>query len=177
MPAFYPHTFEAPIAEYDVGSKRYVYAVVWLPENMQADLPLNEYPRLRVTGEMNETEFASALMPVPGDTVPGTRGQRRWYLLLSKKQLKAMDSSLGDTIRVRFKIDDQNAVDVPVLLEAALRKNKAMQKRWDQLTPGKQRGLAYRVASAKRSETQQKRVLEVFEIMTGQRDERGKPIR
>ncbi|MEM1098410.1 MAG: YdeI/OmpD-associated family protein [Planctomycetota bacterium] len=174
MDAYYPHVFEGEVAEYDVGSSRYVYTVVWLPEAMQADLPLTEYPRLRVSGEMNETEFTSALMPVPGQTVPGTQGKRRWYLPLSKKQLRAMEARLGSVLRVRFRVADQDAVEVPTVLAAALKNNAKMRKLWEGLTPGKQRGLAYRVASAKRAETQTKRVTEVFEILTGVRDERGK---
>ncbi|MEM8782203.1 MAG: YdeI/OmpD-associated family protein [Planctomycetota bacterium] len=171
---YYPHTFEGEVCEYDVGSGRYVYTVVWLPEAMQDDLPLKAYPRLRVTGEMNEIEFASALMPVPGKAVPGTRGERRWYLLLSRKQLKSMGAGLGSGLRVRFRVDRQDAVDVPAVLAAALKQDAEMRARWEALTPGKRRGLAYRVASAKRAETQTKRVAEVFEIMAGVRDERGR---
>ncbi|MEM1027213.1 MAG: YdeI/OmpD-associated family protein [Planctomycetota bacterium] len=174
MDSYYLHAFEGEVVEYDVGSQRYVYTVVWLPESLHAALPLKAFPRLRVTGEMNEIEFASALMPVPGATVPGSKGQRRWYLLLSKKQLQAMDAALGSVLRVRFRVDDQEAVDVPAVLASALKANAQMRGLWEALTPGKQRGLAYRVASAKRAETQGKRVTEVFEILTGVRDERGK---
>ncbi|MEM1028504.1 MAG: YdeI/OmpD-associated family protein [Planctomycetota bacterium] len=164
--SFYPFTFEAEVTTYDVGSARYLYTVVWLPEALHKELPLDQHPRLRVTGEMNEQPFASALMPVPGKSVPGSRATRRWYLLLSKKQLKAMDSEVGDTVHVRFAVDDQDAVDVPPLLASALRKNSRMQKRWDALTAGKRRGLAYRVASAKRAETQAKRIAEVFDTLS-----------
>ncbi|MEO0513790.1 MAG: YdeI/OmpD-associated family protein [Planctomycetota bacterium] len=163
--SFYPFTFDAEVTTYDVGSARYFYTVVWLPESLHQELPLDKYPRLRVTGEMNEQPFASALMPVPGGSVPGSHTPRRWYLLLSKKQLQAMDAGLEQTIQVRFTVDDQDAVDVPPLLVSALRKNAPMQKRWDALTPGKRRGLAYRVASAKRAETQTKRIAEVFDTL------------
>lgn len=186
MQDFYPFSFDAAISTYDVGSKRYVYTVLWLPEALHDRLPLDAHPRLRVEGEMNEVPFESALMPVPGSAAPGgeSTSERRWYLLLSDRRLRAMAKAVdreaplrdGDTVQVMFRIAEQNAVDLPPALAMALAQNQAMQARWDELTPGRQRGLSHRVATAKRPDTQQRRVNEVFEIMTGVRDARGKRI-
>ncbi|MEM9020509.1 MAG: YdeI/OmpD-associated family protein [Planctomycetota bacterium] len=176
--SIYPFHFEAEITTYDVGSERYIYTVIFLPEALHDDIPWHEATRgrLRVRGEINEMEFASALMPVPGDAVPGSHRDRRYYILLSKKQLRHLELGVDHTVRVRFGVDDQDAVQVPEVLAQALRQHGRMKKRWDALTPGKQRGLAYRVASAKRAETQSKRIKEVFKILEGKRDMRGKPI-
>ncbi len=164
--SYFDYSFEAPISTHDVGSSRYRYTVIWLDEDVARDLPLNAHPKLRIIGEINDVPFRSALTPVRG----------RWYVLVSKTQLREMDARVGDPVEVRFSIDDQDAVDVPEALSAALKSNAPMAKLWADLTPGKQRGLAYRVASAKTEATQKKRVAEVFDIITGKRDQRGKLI-
>ncbi|MEL6374250.1 MAG: YdeI/OmpD-associated family protein [Pseudomonadota bacterium] len=163
--SYYPHSFEAPIVYHDVGSARYAYTVVFVPPQVAEDLPLDQHPRLRVKGEINDHPFASALTPVRG----------AWYILLSKAMLKAIEAEVGDTVDVRFACDDQDAVDVPEALATALAQDAAIAKAWDALTPGKQRGLAYLVASAKRAETQAKRVADVFAVLRGERDIRQAP--
>ena len=60
-------------------------------------------------------------------------------------------------------------------LEDAVRGDPALRALWEAQTPGKRRGLAYRVASAKTAATRAKRIAEVFEILQGKRDSRGKP--
>ena len=89
----------------------------------------------------------------------------RWYLLVSKKAMKAAGVSLGDDVEVRFRIADQEAVDVPHDLERALEADAVALARWYALTPGKKRGLAFRVAQAKRPETRAKRTAEVLEAL------------
>lgn len=140
---------------------------MFLPRDLQGELPLAAHPRLRVTGEIGEQAFEGALTPVRGD----------WYLLLSKKLLKAIGAVVGDTVEVRFAIADQDAVDVPQALERALAGDAEMRRLWDAQTPGKQRGLAYRVAAAKSDATRAKRIAEVFGILRGDLDMRGKPVR
>ena len=163
--SFYPFQFEAPIVYQTVGSDTYAYTVVFLPGDLQARLPLGKHPRLRVCGEIGEQPFEGALTPVRG----------RWYLLLSKKMLKAMGAAVGDTVEVRLAIADQDAVDLPQALAAALGRDAAMRNLWDAQTPGKRRGLAHRVASAKSDITRAKRIAEVFGILRGDLDMRGKP--
>jgi Bacteriocin-protection, YdeI or OmpD-Associated/Domain of unknown function (DUF1905) len=164
--SYYAHSFDAPIEYYDVGSDRYAYTVAWLPDDIAAQLPLAEYPKLRVTGEANDVAFSAALMPVRG----------RWYILFSKKALKAMDANVGDDVHIAFDIADQDAVDVPEALARAMEEDSELATLWDQQTAGKQRGLAYRVATAKSAETQAKRIAEVRDMMTGKRDARGKLV-
>ena len=163
----YPFQFEGRIAYHDVGSEKYAYTVVFLPDDLAAELPLKEYPRLRVTGEVRDYSIEASLTPVRG----------RWYILLSKKLLHAIGASVGDEVEVRFEIGDQDAVDVPASLKDALARNRKMRALWDKQTPGKQRGLAYRVAAAKTAATQEKRIAEVFGILKGELDMRGKPVR
>ncbi len=167
MSLFFDYGFEAPIAEHDVGSNRYRYTVVYVPQDILAELPMAEYPRLRITGEVNDHPIEASITPAKGV----------WYVLLSKRVLKAIGARVGDSVSVRFRIADQDAVDVPAALEDALDGDARMRDLWDTQTPGKRRALAYRVASAKTEATQTKRVAEVFDILDGKRDLRGKLIR
>ena len=163
MSLFFDHAFEAPVAYHDVGSDRYRYTVVYVPAEVIAALPLEEHPRLRISGEVNDHPLEAALTPAGGD----------WYILLSKKVLKAIDAWVGDEVSVRFRVADQDAVDVPAALQTALDGDGRIGTLWRALTPGKRRALAYRVASARTDATRTKRIAEVFEIIEGRRDLRG----
>ncbi len=163
---FFEHEFDAPVAHHDVGSDKYRYTVVYVPDSVAAALPLDEYPRLRVNAEIDDYPLDAALTPVRGV----------WYIMLSKKTLSAIERRVGDIVTVRFRVADQDAVDMPDALLAALRGDARMQPLWDALTPGKKRSLAHRVGSAKSPETQARRIAEVFDIMTGKRDAYGKLV-
>lgn len=148
--------FEAEIEYHDFG--RMGYRVIYLPEHIREQMPFDRYPRLRVDAEVNE-------YPVDGAFVPG---QGKYYLLLSKRFLKQAELTLGDTARVTFRIADQEAVEVPDELEIALRGDRSAKAVWDKLTPGKRRGLAYRVSSARTAVTRKKRVVEVLSTLLEQ---------
>jgi len=149
----FPYIFDSPIVAHSVG--RYDYSVVFLPAEMNEEMPFEQYPRLRIRAEIGEVAIAAALQPVRG----------RWYLLLSKKLMKKGGWELGDWVSVRFRIDDQDAVDVPEILQQALEEDGQAIATWNNLTAGKKRGLAYRVASAKTKPTQERRVAEVVKML------------
>ncbi|MEM6690391.1 MAG: YdeI/OmpD-associated family protein, partial [Planctomycetota bacterium] len=113
-------------------------------------------PRLRIDGVVGGQPFHGAFQPT---------GEGRYYLIVSKKFRKAVGLEIGDRTEVSFSIADQNAVDVPRELQFALEADEALNQIWIHLTPGRRRGLAYRVASAKRSETRENRVDEVLETL------------
>ena len=163
---YFPFAFEGPIEFHNIGSDTYAYTVVFVPPEVCEALPLKENPRLRVSGEINDIPIESALMPVRG----------RWYIMVSKRLQKQIDCSVGDEVSVRFEIADQNAVDIPDALSEALALNAELSALWDQQSAGRKRGFAHRVATAKRPETQRKRIQEIEEIMLGVRDQRGKLI-
>lgn len=145
------YEFEAPIELLDFG--RMAYSVVYVPPAVLSSMP-NGGSRVRVTGEVAGKPFDGACLPA---------GEGRFYLLLSKKYLKAARLEIGDRVFVSLRIADPDAVDIPPELQAAIDASAAVGRAWAELTPGKQRGLAYRVASAKRPETRQRRVDEVLE--------------
>lgn len=148
----YPYQFETKVELLNFG--RMAYSVVYLPKKTTQQLKLEKTPRLRVEGLINGTAYNGACTP----TSDGP-----WYLLLSKRYLKQCRSAVGERVYVELQIADQDAVDVPEELRFALEANTKANDLWNSLTPGKQRGLAYRVSSAKRTETRERRVEEVIE--------------
>ncbi|MEM9267932.1 MAG: YdeI/OmpD-associated family protein, partial [Pseudomonadota bacterium] len=96
--------------------------------------------------------------------------------LLSKTLIKALDLTMGEICDVRFALDDPNAVTLPPALTQALREDDALYALWQAQTPGKQRGLAHMVATAKTPPTQAKRLTTIRGILEGRLDPRGKPL-
>ena len=151
--SFYPHSFEGRIVHHHVGTYR--YTVVFLDPDLVADLPFDRHPRLRVSGEIGEIPFVGAWQPVRG----------RWYLMLSKPLLKAGDLSVGDRVEVRFKVDDQDHVDVPEQLRRALDADEVASAAWNSASAGRRRGWAHRIATAKAPKTKLQRLDEVLKAL------------
>ena len=80
----------------------------------------------------------------------------------SKRRLRDAELAVGDETRGRFKVEYQNAVDIPAELERALRSSEQLRERWATLSAGKQRGFAHRISSAKREETRRRRTSEAI---------------
>ena len=156
----YPYEFQGKVEEVDFGKFR--YTVVYGPKKVALELDLKATPRLRITGEVNEIRIDAAFQPTGG----------RWYLLLSKKLMKVCGLAVGARATVCFDIADQNAVDLPAELLTALEGDGEAMRIWDGLTPGKKRSMAYWVSSAKRTETREKRIEQVFEVAQAVRHRR-----
>jgi hypothetical protein len=159
-------SFEADVVTHVIAAKKPTptsrslhYTVVWLPEKVAAELPLDVHPRLRVHAVVGEVPVDGAFQPSGG----------RWYLMLSKPLLKQAALRLGDRTEVRFSLADPDAVDVPDALQAALSGRKKAAKAFAALSAGKKRALCHHVASAKRAPTQQRRVDDVISVLTGGR--------
>ena len=155
---FYQHNFVAPIEKHSMGFNNrgeLFYNVLFVPDALIASLPLKQYPRLRIDGELHDMPFEGALQPARG----------RWYVLLSQKFMKAHKLALGDEVEVRFNVGDQDYVDVPLALQKALDEHDVAYELWQAMTPGKKRGFAAQVASAKREETRRKRAQKMIEYI------------
>lgn len=148
--SFYPHAFEAPVEKLDFG--KFAYTVLYIPESLVEELSLDQNPRQRIVAEIGDFEMDAAIQP----------SSYGWYIMLSKRVLKACGLMPDDIVRMRFRVVDPSTVNVPEELRAALDEDATATAAWDALTPGKQRGFAYRVNSAKRPETRLKRVAEVL---------------
>ena len=150
----YTYSFKARITERDFG--RMSYAVVDLPSKLCKELPLADYPRLRVKGVINDVPHKGAIQP---------KGNRKWCIMLSKRAMKNCGVGIGDRVSVGFEIDDQDAVDVPAELTHALDRDEVAARIWQELSPGKKRSFSHMVDSAKRAETRERRASEVLEML------------
>ncbi|MEM1144702.1 MAG: YdeI/OmpD-associated family protein [Pseudomonadota bacterium] len=133
------------------------YRVVFMPPELEDELPFDTYPRLRVDAEIADVPANLAFMPT---------GDGRRYLIISPDVLKTAGVAVGDYVSVRFRIGDQAFVEVPAGLLEALRHEPAAHKVWESLTPGKKRALAFHVAGAKTLPTHKRRVDEVLKALT-----------
>ena len=151
---YFTHAFEDEISLHGVGTYRVItYKVLFLPSQFESDLPFDRYPRLRVEGEIADVPVRGAWMPV---------GDGRRYFIVSPDIKSNTGLDVGDRVEMRFRIDDQNYVDVPAALRAAIDVDEEAARRWDGLTAGKKRMFAFHVASAKTSPTEQRRIGEAL---------------
>lgn len=149
---YFTHNFEAEISLHGVGKSRVItYKVLFLPPNLLANLPFDRFPRLRVEGEIADVPVRGACMPV---------GDGRRYFIVSPDIKKNTGLDVGDVVEMRFRIDDQDHVDVPLALQRAVDANSETQCRWDALSAGKKRMFTFHVASARSPATEAKRVAE-----------------
>lgn len=150
---FYPHVFTGRIERHALGTM--VYTVVFLPDALVAELPFDGNSRLRMSGEINDAPVSGAWQPVRG----------RWYLMLNKSTLRAINAGVGDEVEVRFRIEDQDTVDAPDDLLAAIARDPAASRTWAAMTAGQRRGSSHMVTSAKTPETRRKRIAVVLEAL------------
>ncbi|MEL6735586.1 MAG: YdeI/OmpD-associated family protein [Pseudomonadota bacterium] len=155
---YFTHEFEDVISLHGVGKSRVItYKVLLMPPHFEAELPFNEFPRLRVEGEISDVPVRGAWMPV---------GDGRRYFIVSPEIKKNTGLDVGDLVEMRFRIDDQDFVEVPPALQSAIDRNKATTREWEALTPGKKRMFAFHVASAKSTPTKQKRINEAIDAIS-----------
>lgn len=151
---YFSHAFIGPISRFDVGRARIVrYKVLFLPSSLQEELPFHEFPRLRVEGEIEGVPVRGAWMPA---------GDGRRYFIVSPAIKAATGLDIGADVEMRFRVDDQDSVDVPNSLERALDRDSSVQALWNTLSPGKRRMFAAHVASARSPETERRRVDEAL---------------
>jgi hypothetical protein len=136
-------TFEGRIEPLVWGSA--TYTILGLPSPVMDQLGRPK----RVDGEMNEhpVNLAPTRAPVLDDA----------FLWAGQALLDRIHVGIGEVIEVRLRPADPDLVAVDDDIMAALRAADAMVQ-WDQLTPGKQRGLLHQVATAKTQATRSKRI-------------------
>jgi hypothetical protein len=153
--AYFTHHFETMVVLHPVGL--YNYTVVFLDADLHDSLPFKESPRLRIEADISGVPVKGAWQPSHG----------RWYLTLPKTPIKKAGIGIGSVVEVAFKLLPQDEVDVPPELSDVLESNKKTREAWAALSAGKQRGLAYMIASAKRPETKNARVDQVTAVLLG----------
>lgn len=155
---YFPHDFTGRISLHGVGKSRVItYKVLFMPPRFEVVLPFRAFPRLRVEGEIAEVPVRGAWMPV---------GDGRRYFIVSRSIKASTGLDVGDEVEMRFRIDDQDHVDVPDALLSALRAEPSVQAEWDKLTAGKKRMFTNHVLSAKTPATEERRVSEAMLAIT-----------
>lgn len=154
---YFTHEFEDEIRFHEVGRARVIaYKVLFLPTRMESGLPFDTFPRLRVEGEIADVPVRGAWLPV---------GDGRRYFIVSPQVRKDSGNDVGDLVPMRFRIDDQDHVDIPDALRAAIERDQEIASLWDQLTSGRQRMFAVHVSTAKTGPTADRRVSEALDAM------------
>ena len=158
--SYYDYVFEAPIERLAIGNgaKILYYCVIMVPDWCAKTLPFAQYPKLRIIGEVGAFPIRGAWNPV---------ADGRKYFILSSKFLKSANLSVGDITEMRFNIDDQDYVDVPIELEARLETDHELHDIWSDLTSGKKRFYCYQISSAKQAKTREKRLEKLISEMKG----------
>ncbi|MEL6688126.1 MAG: YdeI/OmpD-associated family protein [Pseudomonadota bacterium] len=108
-------------------------------------------------GEIADVPISNAFIPT---------GDGRVYVIVGPEVRDAADVGLSDRVEMRFKVADQNAVDVPDRLAERLEQNPRIKSLWERLPPGKKRGMSHHVGTAKTDKTREKRVDDVLEAVT-----------
>lgn len=93
-------------------------------------------------------------------------GDGRRYFIVSPVIKANTGLDVGDEVEMRFRMDDQDYVEVPSALQAALNSDDAASVQWDKLTAGKKRMFTNHVFSAKTPPTEQRRVEEAIAAIT-----------
>ncbi|MBC8081641.1 MAG: YdeI/OmpD-associated family protein, partial [Hymenobacter sp.] len=100
--------------------------------------------------------------PLRRGLLPRADGSR--YLLFGQLVCRRLGLRVGDTLRVTLAPDpNPDQVDLPEELAEGLEAWPEAAAGFARLTPGRQRGIAYRVDSAKRAETRLQRAMQELE--------------
>jgi hypothetical protein len=136
-------TFEGRVEPLVWG--RSTYTILRLPSEAANALA----PTRRVEGEIAEQPVNLALSRAPD--VDGV------FLWAGASLLARLGIQPGELVEVRLRPAPDDRVDLDPDIEAALLAGGVLAA-WEALTPGKRRGLVYRIATAKTDPTRQKRI-------------------
>jgi Bacteriocin-protection, YdeI or OmpD-Associated len=152
--SYFKYDFSGLIALHGVGKSRVItYKVLFMPPHFEGLLPFKTYPRLRIEAEIADVPVRGAWIPV---------GDGRRYFIVSPTIKANTGFDVGDEVEMRFRIDDQDRVEVPEALQRALERSPGALTQWGQMTAGKKRMFTNHVASAKSLPTEQRRIGEAL---------------
>ena len=132
----------------------YTFMVVEIPSDLVAKLPGKGYHRVAAT--LGPVDVKCALTP---------DGEGGYYILISKKLHQRLGVSVGDAFPAQYVLEPRDSVHVPPEIEAALKEMPHTARYWEELTPGRKRGLSHMVSSAVRPETRERRAREVLQSL------------
>jgi hypothetical protein len=137
--------FEGRIEPLEWG--RATYTILRLPSSVADALAVQK--TRRVEGEINDQPFNLALSCAP--VVEGV------FLWTGQSLLDRLSVEPGELLEIRLRPAPADEVDTPDDVMAALRAAGATAA-WEALSPGKRRGLIYKVETAKTAPTRLKRI-------------------
>jgi hypothetical protein len=138
-------TFEGTVRPVTWG--RATYTVLPLPDDVAA--ALERAGARRVEGEIAEYPVNLALSRAP--VLDGV------FLWAGKSLLDRIGIEPGQTVEIRLRPAPDAVVDTPDDIAAALRGGGVL-ARWEALTPGRRRGLLYRIDTARTAATRARRI-------------------
>lgn len=90
-------------------------------------------------------------------------GDGRRFVVTSKDKLKAAEADLGHHVHVLLEPDvSKYGMALPEDLEEMLEADPEFQRRFDEMKPGRRRGVIHHIASAKTEETIAKRIVRLM---------------
>jgi len=144
--------FTGRIETIDWGTS--TYTIVRLPDEV-AECLAAEGTR-RVEGEINE--FPVNLAPTRAPLIEAT------FLWTGRSLLDRIGLAPGDEVEVRLRKAPDDEVELPEDVAAALRAAGSTHV-WEALTPGKRRGLLYRIGTAKTQATRDSRIAKLIAVI------------
>lgn len=136
-------TFEGMVETVDWG--RATYTILRLPDTVAEALAGTR----RVEGEIADHPVNLAITRAP--VVDGP------FLWAGQSLLDRVGIAPGDRVEIRLRPAPDDRVDTPPDVAAALAA-AGLTARWEALTPGKRRGLLYKIDTAKTAPTRSKRI-------------------
>jgi hypothetical protein len=160
---------DAMIAEFDAHIEsmvwgRSTYTIIRLPADAVALWKTTKVKR--VAGEIDGVPVDLAIT-----TAPVIRDAFVWA---GAALLRRLEAEPGELVHVRLGPTDPDSVVVPDDVASALAA-AGLRSPWDSLSPGKRRGLLYRVDSARTEPTRQRRIRELCDAVPGRDDETDNP--
>lgn len=128
---------------------RATYTILPVPDQAAQALA----PARRVMGEIAEHPVNLALTRAPVWAGP--------FLWAGQSLLDRIGIAVGEAVEVRLRPAPDDLVDTPPDL-AALLAGAGLTAAWQALTPGRQRGLLYRIDTARTAPTRDRRLAEVL---------------
>jgi Bacteriocin-protection, YdeI or OmpD-Associated len=151
-PMDFPYAFTAIIRSFGDDNPLYVHHGLPLPLALTAELKARKLRRLM--GTLNGKPFDLAPM--------GRAGEEEKYLLISRQTLRALKAKAGTSVAVVCQPDETpDEIALPEELLEVFYLEPEAAARFQAMTPGRQRSLAYYVKSAKGVDTRIKRALEL----------------
>lgn len=140
-------SFVAPVLVHETGFRQH-----YLPLPSDVDAAMKAAGARRVIATLNGHTIRRGIQ---------SRTASGRHLALSRDLMRTLGVAYGELVEVDLKADpDPDHVDLGELA-AALEADPEAKARFDTFTPGKQRGLAHYVTSAKRPETRESRAEEI----------------